>query len=348
VPITNILVIGASAGGIAALRLLLSKLGADIPAAVFVVVHTAPDGPGLLSTVLGRGTPLTVLTAEDGTAMRNGYVYVAPPDYHLLVEGRHVRLSHGPKEHRFRPSVDALFRTAAAHFGARTIGVVLSGHMADGTHGLTLIKQAGGVTIAQDPDEAEVPSMPLHAMRQGVDYVLPVQEMARVIMGLLMNRDGREDVPRKRVRLQAPSPEKPEPDALRGGGFNGPPSPFTCPDCGGTLWEIKEGELVRYQCHVGHGFNSDSLREGMNGKLEETLWSAVRAIEESIALRTRMREQATHRRLTGLVSALDAEIGTLTSRAHALRELLLEQHQSRPPKKATARARSQRKRRAHG
>jgi two-component system, chemotaxis family, protein-glutamate methylesterase/glutaminase len=346
---SDIVVVGASAGGVGAVRLLLSRLRPDIPAAVFVVVHTAADGPGLLPAVLGRGTPLTVVTAEDGAVIRSGYVYVAPPDYHLLVDGRHVRLSHGPKEHRFRPSVDALFRTAAAHYGPRTIGVVLSGHMADGTHGLTQIKDAGGVTIVQDPDEAEVPSMPLHAMRQGVDYVLPVQEMARVITGLLMNRDGRDAGPRKPVKPpEAPSPEKPEPDALRGGGLNGPPSPFTCPDCGGTLWEIKDGELVRYQCHVGHGFNSDSLRAGMDGKLEETLWSAVRAIEESIALRTRMREQATHRRLTGLVSALDTEIGSLTSRVHALRELLLQQHQSRPPRKVQPRNTSQRKRRAHG
>ena len=117
--------------------------------------------------------------------IRDGCVYVAPPDYHLIIDGRHLRLTHGPREHRFRPAVDPLFRTAAEHYGARAIGIVLSGHMADGTHGMALIKQAGGVAMVQHPDEAQVPSMPLNAMRRGgIDYVLPVEEMATVIMGL--------------------------------------------------------------------------------------------------------------------------------------------------------------------
>jgi two-component system chemotaxis response regulator CheB len=209
--------------------------------------------------------------------------------------------------------------------------------MADGTHGLTLIKKAGGCAIVLNPDEAEVPTMPLNAMRRGdVDYVLPVEEMPRVIMGLLMN--GR---PARRARIaltkvsRSSSPERPSaPDALRTGELDGPPSPFTCPDCGGTLWELKDGNLVRYQCHVGHGFTSESLRDGMDEKLEDTLWSALRAMEENIELRTRMRTRAKDRRLSTFTSALDTEIADLKRRADALRRLLLGSRDADEPRAA--------------
>jgi two-component system chemotaxis response regulator CheB len=344
VPTNNIIVVGASAGGIAPVRTLLSKFPKTVPAAIFVVVHTSPDGPGMLATVFNRSTDLTVVSPEDAMVIRDGHVYVAPPDYHLIVDGRHARLSHGPREHRFRPAVDPLFRTAARHYGERVIGVVLSGHMADGTHGLTLIKKAGGCTIVQDPDEAEVPAMPLNAMRRSqIDYVLPVDEMPRVIMGLLMNRrpSRARRSPSKRLRTESPSPERPgAPDALRTSELDGPPSPFTCPDCGGTLWEIKEKALVRYRCHVGHGFNSESLRDGMDEKLEDTLWSALRAIEENIELRTRMKTRATDRRLSAFTAALDEEIDDLKQRAAMLRRLLLGAgEQEEQPRAATGRKR---------
>jgi two-component system, chemotaxis family, protein-glutamate methylesterase/glutaminase len=345
VPATHVVVIGASAGGIGALRTLLSDFPKDIKAAILVVVHTSPEGPGLLGTVLGRSTSLTVVTPHDATPIRNGYVYVAPPDYHLVVESERVHLSHGPREHRFRPAIDPLFRSAVDHFRANTIGVVLSGHMADGTHGLSRIKQAGGTTIVQDPDEAEVPAMPLNAMRQvAVDYVLPVEEMARVIMGLLTNhRRAPESQPARSKKLEKPRAEAPAPDALRTHELNGPLTPFTCPDCGGTLWEIKEGDLTRYRCHVGHGFTGDSLRVGMDDKIEDTLWSALRIIEEAIELRTRMMARANEQRLTAFAGALDAEIGELKRRADAFREVLLN-----PRPIAGAPAKRPPNRKAHG
>jgi len=346
VPATRVIVVGASAGGITAVRTFLNKLPTDIPAAIFVVVHTSPDGPGMLATVLSRATRLRVVSPEDRGMIRNGCVYVAPPDYHLIIDGRHLRLTRGPREHRFRPAVDPLFRTAAEHYGARTIGVILSGHMADGTHGMELIKQAGGVTMVQHPDEAQVPSMPLNAMRLGgIDYVLPVEEMASVIMGLLMKgrqRGTRKSQPKRPLKTEIPTPERPGTDALRTHDFKEPLSPFTCPDCGGTLREIKEKDLVRYRCHVGHGFNSESLRDGMDEKLEETLWSALRAIEENIELRSRMLTRAKNRRLTAFTAALEQEIAEMTQRAAALRRLLVGPREQGEPR---ARART---RQAHG
>lgn len=343
VPVSYAIVIGASAGGVRAVGTLLHRLLENIPAAIFVVIHTSPDGPGLLSTVLNRETPLTVVTPDDGDLIRAGHVYVAPPDYHLIVGQRHVHLNRGPREHRFRPAIDPLFRTAAEHYGPRAIGVVLSGHMADGIHGLHLIKKAGGVTFAQDPDEAEVPAMPLAAMRQvAVDYVLPVEEMARVIMGLLMNSRRGTKKPKRSVRTEKPNAERPGTDALRTKAMRGAPSPFTCPDCGGTLWEIKEGKLIRYRCHVGHGFTIDSLREGMDVKIEDAMWSALRATEEAIELRGRMRARVKGRQLTGFISQIDTDVAELKHHADALREVLL-----KPPKTATRRKTS-RTRQAHG
>lgn len=219
--------------------------------------------------------------------------------------------------------------------------------MADGTHGLMQIKEAKGIAIAQDPDDAEVPSMPLNAMRRGmVDYVLPVEEMSRVIMGLLMNaprRGARTSPTGQHMKPETPSPERPGTDALRTRELASPPSPLTCPDCGGSLWEIKDKRLVRYRCYVGHGFNSVSLRDGMDEKLEDTLWSALRAMDEAIELRTRMVAQAKERRLTKFTATLDKEMADMKRRADALRELLLGLKSEDRPRTV-----SRRKRQAHG
>ena len=181
--------------------------------------------------------------------------------------------------------------------------------------------------MVQDPDEAQVPAMPLNAMRHGpVDYVLPVEEMARVMMGLLTNprhRRDRKSPKARRPRTETPNAERPAIDALRTGERKGPPSPLTCPDCGGVLWEIKEKDLVRYRCHVGHGFTAESLRDGMDDKLEDTLWSALRAIEENIELRSRMQLRAKGSRLTTFTSSLERESAEMKERAAAPRRLLL-------------------------
>jgi len=179
----------------------------------------------------------------------------------------------------------------------------------------------------QDPDQAEVNQMPLNAMRRvGVDYVLPVEEMTRVITGLLMNgRPARtpKSASKRFVRRTKPSPEQPEPDALRTGAPEGALSPLTCPDCGGSLWEKTEHGILRYNCHVGHGFTADSLRDGIDEKLEDTLWTAVRALEESIELRKRMLHRAGIQRLTGFTASLKRDMTELEKNAESLRALLL-------------------------
>src|SRR4051794_4518299 len=139
-PVHDIVVIGASAGGIEALRALVANLPADLHAAVFVVVHMGANSPSQLAEILDRAGPLPASQANDGDAIQMGHIYVAPPDYHLLLEPGCMRLSHGPKENRTRPAVDPLFRSAAAAYGPRVIGVVLSGALDDGTVGMQAIK----------------------------------------------------------------------------------------------------------------------------------------------------------------------------------------------------------------
>ena len=329
----DIIVIGASAGGLDAVSRILRGLPERLPASIFIVIHTSPEGPGLLSGILNGLSTLPVTMAQSRERIVRGQIYVAPPDFHMVLARGHVYINKGPREHRFRPAIDPLFRSAAQYYGPRVIGIILSGYLGDGAHGLLAIKRRGGVAIVQDPKEAMIPVMPRNALdRVNVDYVLPADQMSATLAELTMVPvDDKSSGPAS----EAPSPEKPGEDALETGALAGPPSPLTCPECGGTLWELQSDKLVRYRCHVGHGFTEDSLLASQNGKLEETLWSALRALEESLELRRRMVERGRRRNLRAIVTSLEKEIGDLEKRADGLRELLLEVPKLRRQPKAS-------------
>ena len=181
----DIIVIGASAGGLQALSALLGKLPKDLQASVFVVWHISPNHRSILPAVLNRAGKLPATHAVDGEPIRPGRIYVAPPAYHLVLEVDRVRLTKGPKENRSRPAVDTLFRSAAYAFGPRVIGVVLTGALDDGTAGLWSIKDRGGIAIVQDPQEAENPSMPESAKQHvEVDYCIPIAQIAETLIHL--------------------------------------------------------------------------------------------------------------------------------------------------------------------
>jgi two-component system chemotaxis response regulator CheB len=183
----DIIVIGASAGGLAAVSAVVKGFPRDLPAVVFVTIHTSPESPALLADILDRAGNLPAVTVRGAMPFEHGHIYVAPPDAHLLVDDGYVRLSRGPREHRFRPAIDPLFRTAAARFGNRVIGVVLSGNLGDGTHGLMVIKEAGGTAIVQDPREALAPGMPESALQQvDADHVLSASDIGLVLTDLVM------------------------------------------------------------------------------------------------------------------------------------------------------------------
>jgi two-component system chemotaxis response regulator CheB len=291
----DVVVIGASAGGLQALSAVLRPLPESLGACVLVVMHAAPDGSGVLPEILARSTSLPVAFARNGDPLEPGRVYVARPDWHLIVTPGGLGVIHGPRENGFRPAIDPLFRTAARELGPRVIGVILSGALADGTYGLSVVKHHGGIAIVQDPDDAIIGSMPLNAIKYvEVDHVLPARDIGAVIDQLTSvneARQGEVEMPRRKDELE-PQLLSEETEVAEMQERFGPPSALTCPECGGALWEVQEGRVVRYQCHVGHQYAADNLEEGQRDLIDGALWSAVRVLEEHAALKLRMAERA--------------------------------------------------------
>jgi two-component system chemotaxis response regulator CheB len=284
----NIIVIGASAGGFDALKKLVAGLPKDFRDSIFIVWHMSPDVRGVLPQVLNRCGSLPAAHALDGELIEPNRIYVAPPDRHLLVEKGRMRVTRGPKENRFRPAVDPLFRSAAYAYGNRVIGVILSGALDDGTAGLWTIKNRGGIAVVQDPKDAEVSSMPENALREvAVDYTVPISEMAALLVRLsqegvaenseaMMKETAEDEKTRTEIRIAA------EDSAFESGIMNlGVLTPYTCPDCHGVLSALRDGNLMRFRCHTGHAFSADSLLAAVTESVEEGLYSAMRGIEES-------------------------------------------------------------------
>ena len=280
------IVVGASSGGVEALQRLVGGLPADLPAAVFVVVHLPKEAPSVLARILDRAGPLEARNPEDGEKVREGCIYVARPDLHLLIEDGRVRLSHGPKENRHRPAVDTLFRTAAVARGSRVVGVVLTGAMDDGTAGLLAVKRRGGVAVVQDPDEALFSSMPGSALRfVDVDHCLPLDGMAPLISRLAREpvpEEGESPVP-DGMNLEAGAAGL-DPSVLHGDERPGEISGFTCPECTGPLYQIQDGKLVRFRCRVGHAYTAESMLDEKTEALEGALYAALNTLEENVAM----------------------------------------------------------------
>jgi two-component system, chemotaxis family, protein-glutamate methylesterase/glutaminase len=289
----DIIVIGASAGGIEALRVLVGALPAELPASIFVVMHIAPESPALLADILNSAGTLPATSATDGERIRPGTIYVAPPDRHLLVEPNRVRVTRGPRENRFRPAIDPLFRSAAQTYGPRVVGVILTGYLDDGTAGLWTVKQLGGTAVVQDPADALVPFMPLNAVTHvKVDYCLPLEEIAPLLRGLTTGTaedEGAFQVP-KEVEIEVNIAK--EQKALDAGVLQlGEPSNYACPECHGVLLQIKEGTLFRFRCHTGHAYSIGSLLTEITEKMDDALWNSIRAFEEGELF---MRHMAQH------------------------------------------------------
>src|SRR5829696_8546146 len=245
---TKRLVIGASAGGIEALRELVALLPGDFPAAICIVLHTSPQSPGVLDAILTRAGALPAHNARDRERLQSGRIYVAPPDSHLLIEPGMVRVSKGPRENRFRPAIDPLFRSAAQVYGPSAIGVILTGNLDDGTAGLWAIKQLGGTALDQNPDDALFPSMPLSALNHvRVDYSVPLSQMAPLLVRLT-GEHVEEAAPAAalkslEVEVDIAKEKRPLAAGIRD---IAEPSLFACPECHGVLFQMKEGGRVRF------------------------------------------------------------------------------------------------------
>jgi two-component system chemotaxis response regulator CheB len=323
---SKIVVIGASAGGIEALKELVSGLPADFSAPILLVLHIPADSPSLLGKILARAGTVKAKTAEDGEVAANGTVYVAPPDRHLLVEADGtLRTPRGPRENRHRPSVDPLFRSAALAYGPHAIGVILSGTLDDGTAGLLAIQRRGGISIVQDPEDAAYPGMPKNAIANvSVDHVLPVSDIARQLTASLTQPprgggDGNGEV--QQMELETKIAQM-DPKALRGDERPGQPSAFSCPDCGGVLWEIDDGDFVRFRCRVGHAYSPETMIAAQGDVLEEALWTAMKTLEESARLAKRLAAGERERGHEWMAERFDAKESEARDRADVIRRFL--------------------------
>lgn len=323
----DIIVIGGSAGSIEALKTLFAALPPTLPAAIFVVVHMSADSPGLLPAIFDRISPLPVLQATDQTPIRAGHIYMAPPDQHLLVEPGWMRVTYGPRENRFRPAIDPLFRSAAYAFGPQVIGIVLSGLLDDGTAGLWAVKDRGGVAIVQEPSDALYPSMPQSALGYvAVDYRLPTSEMAAILEHLVREPLAEEGEVPMSDALAIETNIALENSALQSGILRlGKPSLYTCPECHGVLVQIEEGAIVRYRCHTGHAYSQETLLAEVNEAVEASLWSALRILDEKILLLRHMAQQLYSPQHTDLIARLTAKADEVEERAQAVRQVVMRQ-----------------------
>lgn len=321
----DIIVVGTSAGGVEALTRLVGGLSPNLPASLFVVMHIPAYAPSALPQILSRAGVLPAEHPTDGEAIAQGRIYAAPPGAHLLVEQGRIRLLAGPRENRHRPAIDPLFRSAALTYGPRVVGVVLTGALNDGTAGLLAIKRQGGVAVVQDPAEALASGMPASALAHvTVDHCLKLAEMPRYL----------EQIAREPA---APPENYPAPDDLRqevaivslhpetrtDSGDLGSLSRYTCPDCKGPLWEIHDGQLLRFRCQVGHAFSDEALVDAQAHAVEDALWTALETLEQRLDIVRRLVIRAREQGQMASAKRFEEQLRDMTAKTRTLRTALL-------------------------
>jgi two-component system chemotaxis response regulator CheB len=304
-----------------ALVTFVGTLPANTRQAVCVVLHISPAGKSAMPHILGRAARLPVHSPADGEALLAGHIYVAPPDHHLEIEPGRIRVTQSPRENGHRPAIDVTMRSASEAYDGAVAGFVLSGSRDDGTAGLLAIKRRGGAAVVQDPDEALYDGMPRNAIAHvEVDAILPLREMA----DWLAHRQPRNPPSPGGPRAVhgSPSPHVAAPPRSEASGTR-----FTCPDCGGVLFEQEEGGLTRYRCSVGHAFSVESLSGAQAAQLEGALWAAVRALEDRAELLGKLARHSHHRGAHRSEQSFRDQAGDLEARAAIIRDAI---EQARP------------------
>jgi two-component system chemotaxis response regulator CheB len=318
----DIIVVGASMGGVEALCTLVGQLPSDLPATVLIVQHTAANSAGVMGDVLSSRGTLPAVIAEDGMPLEHGRIYVAPPDRHLLLTKQGLRVAYGPRENRVRPAIDPLFRTAAVHCGSRVIGVVLTGLLGDGAAGLLAVHRCGGVAIVQSPNEAAHPEMPTRALAA----VPAARQAALPELGPLLARLAAEEAP------QSP----PVPEALRiearlteramasddWGAVPTRPTDFTCPECSGAIRQIDGEPIRRYRCRVGHAYSEDDFIAAKENGVEAALWLALQTLQEQAQVLDTLAAEDARRGWSRNAASYDERSREMRQAAERLRELV--------------------------
>jgi two-component system chemotaxis response regulator CheB len=324
----DVVVVGASAGGVETLRELVRNLPADFPAAILVVMHLSPGASSALPQILARAAVLPAVPARHGEPLAKGVIHVAPPDRHLLIEDGALMLSRGPTENGHRPAINATFRSAAVAKGPAAIGVVLSGALDDGAVGLASIVERGGLAVVQDPADALYPGMPENALaRTQTEHVYPIDVLGKILDKLVRTpaEPGPAEPPspallledriaRDGVRLDAVIP-----------GAETPPSGYSCPDCGGALLDVGRSH-GHYRCRIGHGWTAEALFGAHDAEFERALWTALRSLDEKAALAKRMQRDTVHRGLGGMTGRYETTERECEAAAETLRRFLMAQH----------------------
>lgn len=289
----DIVAIGTSAGGVAALRYLAENLPLEFPASVLVTIHLSSQHRSVLDELLSRAGPLPAAFVRDGEPLQEGRIFIAPADRHLIVDGDVLRLGAGPRENNVRPAIDAMLRSMAVCCGPRAVGVVLTGTLGDGASGLWAVNRCNGISVVQNPDDAAFREMPENALRRlKPDHVAKLSEIPALLRRLVEEPIGDPVEVLESMQYEVA--------VARSGRTNmeemdryGRRSVLACPDCHGVMWEFEEGELARYRCHVGHTYTSDMLAVSLDENLRRALGSALRALEERVMLARRLFERAT-------------------------------------------------------
>lgn len=318
----ELIVIGTSAGGVEALSKLVSQLPSDFHAAILIAMHTS-TGESQLPRILARKGKLRVIHADDGVKIEQGTVYVARPNSHLMVEDGRLRSTLGPRRNGHRPSINALFESAAQEWGPRVTGVILSGALDDGTLGLLRIKQAGGKAFVQSPEDALFTGMPQSALDNvSVDFCGTVAEIAFQLTQATDSSasEGRRvssvhlpDRPEREESNQTPGDTSKNPDEVAG---------LVCPECGGVLREERFGDVIRFRCHVGHELTERAMLNAQGEEVERALWTALRILEERSYLVGRAAIRARERGNTHIVDHFEAQNREAQAKAEILRSVL--------------------------
>jgi two-component system chemotaxis response regulator CheB len=281
----NVIVIGASAGGIAAIKELLAGLRAGIDASILVVIHLSRSSNAkAIASVFQKYTSMYCEVAENGMPIERGHLYIAPEDHHLMVEDGFLYINQGAPENRYRPSIDVLFRSTAVAYNNRVIAVILTGMLEDGTSGTIAVKRCGGVAIVQNPDDAQFSSMPTSVVNSlHVDYHSDLADIASVIHQVLDSPLPEPIEVPKEIEIEANITRRmmSDIDVMTSIADR---SDFVCPDCGGGLWSVRDEPTHRYRCHTGHVYTEKLLQEIQDERIEESIWVSIRMLEEKVNL----------------------------------------------------------------
>ncbi|WP_426122969.1 chemotaxis protein CheB [Pararhizobium sp. PWRC1-1] len=313
---TTIIAIGASAGGVGALRSLVAGLPPSFSAPILIVLHIGAHRSELAAILTAAG-PVAAKQAHDGEKIAPGQIYLAPPDRHMIVVDGVIRLLRGPKENCSRPAIDPLFRSVAENYGPDAIGVVLTGNLNDGTAGLYDIKRRGGIAVAQAAHDAAYPEMPTSAAAHvQLDYCLPLAELAGLLVKLVGGKTAKEPVMANPIspREHGQGPE------IVPSGFERPFT-VTCPDCGGALKKFEHGSIIKFGCHIGHTYTAQIMASAQFEEMEKVMRAAVRFLNERAEFCLQMAEYS-HRSEPDISSQWHEASKQALDRAYKLRDLV--------------------------